>query len=364
MKQKTILSKLTAYQQGKQTHEIKEEYGLEKIVKLASNENVYGYSSQVKNYLTENLPELNIYPDGHTSELRTALSKKLAVDENQLLFGSGSEEIIQIICRAFVQDNTNTVMAANSFPQYRHNTLVEGGTVKEIPVKANGEHDLQAMNAAIDEETVVVWICAPDNPTGTLIKGEEFINFMEDCPKDVLVVLDEAYREYVDEAQLLDSHTYIKNYPNLISLRTFSKAYGLAGLRIGYGIGHPDLVHHLNVVRGPFNTTSVAQKAATIAIQDEDFIRVTVEKNRDVKNDFCQFLDEINWAYYPSYTNFISVSTPVSGLEMFQYLIENGFIVRPGELLGYPNSIRITIGNKEDMTELQEIIKKFIESNG
>lgn len=361
MKQKEILSQLTAYQQGKQTHEIKEEYGLEKIVKLASNENVYGYSSRVKDFLTENLPELNIYPDGHTSELRAALSEKQDVNENQLLFGSGSEEIIQIICRAFIQPGKNTVMAANSFPQYKHNTLVEGGSVKEVPVKTNGEHDLDAMLDAIDKDTVVVWICAPDNPTGTLIEEEFFLNFMEKCPDDILVVLDEAYREYVEDEYLLDSLTYIKSYSNLITLRTFSKAYGLAGLRIGYGIGNAELIHHLNVVRGPFNTTSVAQKAATIALKDDEFIKKTHNMNMEVKLDLYDFFDSLNWRYYPSHTNFILVSTPVSGLDVFQYLIQNGFIVRPGELLGYPNSIRITIGTTEDMNELKEILTKFDE---
>ena len=361
MKQKAILSQLTAYQQGKQTHEIKEEFGLEKIVKLASNENVYGYSPKVKTHLMEHLPELNIYPDGHSSKLRTTLSETLGVEEAQLLFGSGSEEIIQIICRAFVQHGKNTVMSANSFPQYKHNTLVENGSAKEIPVTTDGKHDLTAMYEAIDEETTVVWICAPDNPTGTLITEDEFLEFMNKCPKDVLVVLDEAYREYVDEENRLDSLSYVESFPNLVTLRTFSKVYGLAGLRIGYAIGQPELIHHLNVVRGPFNTTSVAQEAALIALGDQEFIKMSAENNKKVKASFCQFLDSIGWDYYPSHTNFVLVSTPVSGLETFEHFIRHGFIVRPGELLGYPNTVRITMGNEEDMLELQEVIKKLDE---
>lgn len=359
MKQKAILSQLTAYKQGKQSHEIQEAYGLDRIVKLASNENVYGYSEKVKDYLIKQLPELNIYPDGYTAELRTAVANYSQVDENQIIFGSGSEEIIQIICRAFVFEGRNTVMAANSFSQYKHNTLVEGGTVKEIPVTSEGSHDLEAMSEAIDENTSVVWICNPDNPTGTTITEKELLAFMENCPKDVLVVLDEAYKEFVEEDFLLDSHTYLAAYANLISLRTFSKAYGLAGLRIGYGIGNPEVIHSLNVVRGPFNTTSVAQLAALIALGDQAFIKETKEKNNREKQKFYAFLDEIGWHYYPSQTNFIFVSTPVSGIEVFQYLIENGFIIRPGELLGYPNSIRITIGTEDDMKELQCVLRKF-----
>lgn len=360
MKHKEILGRLTAYQQGKQTHEIKKAYGLDRIVKLASNENVYGYSEKVKNHLMQQLPELSIYPDGHTAELRKAIANLYKVEENQIIFGSGSEEIIQIICRAFVFEGRNTIMAANSFPQYKHNTLVEGGKVIEVPVK-EGHHDLEAMGKAIDENTSVVWICNPDNPTGTVISEKELLSFMDKCPKDVLVVLDEAYKEFVENDFLLDSHTYLAAYPNLISLRTFSKAYGLAGLRIGYGIGDPSAIHSLNVVRGPFNTTSVAQLAALIALEDQAFIKETKSKNIRVKRQFYTFLEEINWHYYPTQTNFIYVSTPVSGMEIFQYLIENGFIIRPGELLGYPNSIRVSIGTEEDMKELQLLLKKFNE---
>ncbi|MHA6251103.1 histidinol-phosphate transaminase [Oceanobacillus sp. CAU 1775] len=361
MKQKEILSHLNAYQQGKQLNEIKEELQLDKIVKLSSNENVYGYSPKVKKVLQENLPDFNIYPDGHTGELRTALASFYNLEENRLLFGAGSEEIITIICRAFVFNGRNTVMAANSFPQYKHNTLVEGGIAKEIPVKPNGKHDLEKMLEAIDENTSVVWICAPDNPTGTLSSQKEIEYFLKNCPKDVLVVLDEAYLEFVDEEVKLDTFAYLKDYPNLISLRTFSKAYGLAGLRIGYGIGHPDLIHHLNVVRGPFNTTSIAQMAAVHALKDQNFINEISENNRQVRNDFYTFLDSIELSYYPTQGNFILVSTSVSGLDAFDFLIKYGFIVRPGELLGYPNTIRITIGNDDDMKELQQVLKKFTE---
>lgn len=361
MKQKEILSQLRAYQQGKQIDEIKEELQLDKIVKLSSNENVYGYSPKVKNVLQTNLPDFNIYPDGHTGELRTALATFYNIKEDRLIFGAGSEEIIQIICRAFVFNGRNTVMAANSFPQYKHNTLVEGGIAKEIPILENGHHDLDNMLAAIDKDTSVVWICAPDNPTGTISSNEALLAFLKACPSDVLVVLDEAYFEFVDEEAKLDTFTYLSEYPNLISLRTFSKAYGLAGLRIGYGIGNADLIHHLNVVRGPFNTTSIAQLAGVHALNDQQFIKDVANSNHQVKTEFYQFLDSTGFSYFPTQGNFILVETPISGLDTFDFLIKNGFIVRPGELLGYPNTIRITIGNADDMKELQIVLKKFKE---
>ncbi|MFA1820715.1 histidinol-phosphate transaminase [Virgibacillus oceani] len=356
MEGKAILSKLTPYQQGKQLQEIKETYGLERIVKLASNENPYGFSANVADFFKKDLHELNMYPDGYTKELRTILAAELNIDERQLIFGSGSEEIVQMICRAFLYPGTNTVMAVPTFPQYKHNALIEGAEVKEVPLR-DGKHDLDQMLEEINEDTKVVWLCSPNNPSGTAIPKEELLSFLKKCPAHVLIVLDEAYYEYMeDDPKAVE---WSSSYDNLIILRTFSKAYGLAGLRIGYGISNPDILQKIDVVRGPFNTTSIAQKAAIIALKDHDFIEKTKTKNKNVKDKFEQFLDRIGWGYYPSQTNFLLVSTPLSGFKIFDYLLEKGFIVRPGELLGYPNTIRLTIGKQEDMHELENILLTF-----
>ncbi|MBP1969606.1 histidinol-phosphate aminotransferase [Virgibacillus natechei] len=355
MEGKLILKQLTPYQQGKQIKDIKEAYGLDRIVKLASNENPYGYSSHVKDYFSNNITDFEIYPDGYTAELRTAIASKLAVNEKQLLFGSGSEEIVQMICRAFLYPGVNTVMPTPTFPQYKHNTLIEGADIKEIPT-VDGYHDLEKMLESIDEYTKVVWLCSPNNPTGSSLSKEAIYSFMDRCPKDVLVVLDEAYYEYMDASQDPGAVHRIETYENLVILRTFSKAHGLAGLRIGYAIANEDLITKLDVVRGPFNTTSIAQKAALIALEDSAFIEETKSKNNTVKQDFMQFLDTIEWTYYESQANFLLVNTPISGNEVFQYLIENGFIVRPGEVLGCPNTIRVTLGNEKDMSQLQNLL--------
>jgi histidinol-phosphate aminotransferase len=356
MEGKAILSKLTPYQQGKQLQEIKETYGLKRIVKLASNENPYGFSPNVTDFLKTGLHELNMYPDGYTKELRTRLAAELNIDEKQLIFGSGSEEIVQMICRAFLYPGTKTIMPAPTFPQYKHNALIEGAMVKEVPL-CKGEHDLDQMLAEVDEETKVIWLCSPNNPSGTAIPKEELQSFLNKCPAHVLTVLDEAYYEYMEEDP--EAVKWLSSYENLIILRTFSKAYGLAGLRIGYGISNPGILKKIDVVRGPFNTTSIAQKAAIISLNDQDFIEKTKMKNKKVKQTFEQFLDKIGWDYYPSETNFLLISTPVSGTEVFDYLLTKGFIVRPGELLGCPNTIRLTIGNQDDMTELENILLAF-----
>lgn len=354
MRGKEILSELSPYQQGKQTSEIMEQYGLDKIVKLASNENPFGFSKRV----TEELQAINhieIYPDGYTGVLRSKIANKLNVKETQLAFGGGSDELIQILCRTFLYDGAGTVMAKPTFTQYKHHALIEGANIKEIDA-INGEHDLNKMLEAIDEETKVVWICSPDNPSGAYIQEDQFKNFMEKCPSDVLVVLDEAYIEFVREEIKFDSLDYINKYSNLLLLRTFSKAYGLAGIRVGYAIGHEDIIRNIDIVRGPFNTTSISQRLATVAIDDDQFIEETVSKNLENRTRFEQFLDEIGWEYYPSETNFLLVKTPAAGTDLFEYLLENGYIVRPGELLGYPNTVRITIGEKEDMDILEKVI--------
>ncbi|GAA0599861.1 histidinol-phosphate transaminase [Virgibacillus siamensis] len=365
MDTKQIINELTPYKPGKQIHEVKEMYGLDRIVKLASNENPFGYTKKLDN-LNAFSPSFEVYPDGYTAELRSALAKRLNVDESQLVFGNGSDEIVQSICRAFLYPGVNTVMAVPTFPQYKHNARIEGADVREVPV-VNGYHDLQGMLDAIDEETNVVWLCSPNNPTGCAIPHDDFYNFLDQCPDDVLVVLDEAYYEYLDEKKDLDTVENLPQYKNLIVLRTFSKAYGLAGLRIGYGIGNPDLVAKLDVVRGPFNTSSIAQKAALIAMEDDTFIADSVSRNKKIKKEFQQFLDTIDWQYYESETNFLFISTPINSNDVFQYILKQGFIVRPLEGLGCPNAIRVTIGKESDMKELQSIIlqlnNKVIEAN-
>lgn len=359
MKGKEVLSQLSAYQQGKQVEEIKQEYGLEKIVKLASNENPYGYSSHLKDFLSSSVQELNIYPDGHASEIRKTISNTLNINEEKLVFGAGSDELIQLISRTFLYPGVNTIMATPTFSQYKHHAMIEGANIKEIKTKQDGYHDLDEMLVAVDDKTRIVWLCAPDNPTGTLISKEAFYQFMDVCPINVLVVLDEAYCEFIDDGRELSALAHLDSYQNLIILRTFSKAYGIAGLRFGYGMMHASLAAQLNVVRAPFNTSTIAQKAAEIAFKDHLFIQKTAEQNKRVKESFTSFLDEMGWHYYDSQTNFVLISTPISGLKAFDYLIQNGYIIRPGELLGYPNTIRVTIGLEEDMLELQVLLNQI-----
>ncbi|MFD2925803.1 histidinol-phosphate transaminase [Halobacillus naozhouensis] len=362
MKSKEILKQMKPYKPGKQIEEVKREYGLDKIVKLASNENPFGFSPQVKQQLPDLLAQLEKYPDGYAATLREKVASFLNVEEEQLIFGNGSDEVVQIICRTFLEPGVNTIMATPTFPQYRHNALIEGAEVREVPV-IEGHHNLEEMLQQVDEYTRVIWLCTPNNPTGVHITKSALNHFMEKCPSHVLVVIDEAYYEYVETEDVFDSIHGLQKHENLMVLRTFSKAYGLAGLRVGYGVANRTVIHSLEPAREPFNTSTIAQAAAIIALDDQSFIDETTGENRSNKQDLFAFLNENKLDYYESEANFVLIHLPISGDDMFEHLLSKGFIVRSGEALGIPNSIRLTIGKKEDMALLQQEMKQKLEGH-
>lgn len=360
MKSKKVLSELTAYKQGKQTKDVQKEFNLDRIVKLASNENPYGFSEKVKEQLKNIDYDFEIYPDGYASQLRTGIAKKWQVKETELILGNGSDDLITLICRAYLDEGLNTVMAKPTFTQYRHHALIEGADVITVPT-VDGHHDLDKMLAAINDNTSIVWLCSPDNPSGTLMPKEQFDHFINECPKDVLVVLDEAYYEFVDDSLKLNAERHLNEYENVIALRTFSKAYGLAGLRIGYGLSTEAIINNLEVVRGPFNTSSYSQRAALFALDDDQFIEQIKKLNDDVKQKFVHHLEQLGWTYFDSHANFVLVKTPIDSDKASQFLLEHGFIVRSGSQLGYDNSFRVTIGNESDMAQLQGVLTKMNE---
>ncbi|MBM7584344.1 histidinol-phosphate aminotransferase [Bacillus pakistanensis] len=351
---------LKAYQPGRTIDEVKEIYGLDKVVKLASNENPFGYSSLVDVFLRDSYLNHAIYPDGYAKNLRTKISSKLGVNLNQILLGNGSDEIIQMISRALLQPGKNTVMAIPTFPQYKHNATVEGAEVREVALNSKGEHRLDEMLEQIDNSTTVVWLCSPNNPTGTYITEKDIISFLDNVPEHVLVVLDEAYYEYVVADHYYDSLELLKIYPNLLVTRTFSKAYGLAGFRVGYAISSEEIISQLEPLREPFNNNSLGQGAAAVALQDQEFIAECRQNNKQGLERFYQFCDEEGLLYYPSQGNFILIDFGVNGDEVFQFLLSKGYIVRSGQALGFPTSVRVTIGSEEENKGVIEEMKNFI----
>jgi len=345
MQPKPNIVHLPVYQPGKPVEDVKRELGLTEVIKLASNENPFGCSPKAKEAIARELENMSIYPDGAAVELTNALAKHHGVNPDQVIFGAGSDEIILMICRAFLQPGDETVMADQTFPQYKHNVAIENAKSIEVPLK-EGTHDLYSMLEQVNEKTKIVWICNPNNPTGTINTADEVEWFLSKVPSHVLVVLDEAYCEYLDDPSFPDGIKLLQKYPNVVVLRTFSKIYGLASLRIGYGIGQPDVIRSINQVREPFNTSRMGQAAALAALQDVEFIAFCREENKKGLAYFRQAFEDLGLKAFPAYGNFIMVDVQRPGQEVFEALLRNGVIIRAGHRQ-YPTSVRITVGNAE-----------------
>ncbi|WP_342504001.1 histidinol-phosphate transaminase [Lysinibacillus sp. FSL L8-0126] len=359
MKWKQQLDGMQAYKPGKPIEEVQREYGLKEVIKLASNENPFGCSPKVTAYLQNNAVNHALYPDGYAQNLRTAVANHLGVKETQLLFGNGSDDIIAIITRALLYPGVNTIMADPSFSQYWHNAEIEGAEVRKIPC-VEGAHDLDSMAAAIDDQTSIVWVCSPNNPTGVVIPDTALRAFLAKVPSDVLVVLDEAYIEYVTHPGHKDTLPIIDEYPNVLLLRTFSKAYGLASFRVGYAIGQTGVIAKLDPVRAPFNNTILSQAVAAIALSDHAYIEACREANENGKKQYVEFCEKHNLKYFPSDTNFIFFDTQADSDVVFQELMKRGFIVRSGNALGLQGFIRVTIGTEAQnaalLSQLDEVL--------
>lgn len=360
MKWKEQLLSLTPYQPGKSIEEVKKQFGLTEITKLASNENPFGCSKAASEALQQDLSFYALYPDGYAQALRDTLSSFLQVKPTQLIFGNGSDEIILMISRALLGPGINTVTSAPTFPQYKHNAIVEGAEIREAPLR-DGGFDLEKMLELIDENTAVVWICTPNNPTGVYVPEDELVAFIQKVPEDVLVVIDEAYCEYTTAEDYHDSVQLVERFSNVIALRTFSKIYGLASLRIGYGIANENIIQGLEPVREPFNANRFAQAAAIAAVGDQTFIESCKDANRKGLEQFYAFCDSRNLNYYPSQANFILIDFEADADEVFQYLLEKGYIIRSGKALGFPTAVRVTIGSEQQNAGVISSMGQYLE---
>jgi histidinol-phosphate aminotransferase len=360
MQWKEQLLSLEPYQPGRPIESVKREYGLEHIVKLASNENPFGASPKAVEALKNAAMNFAIYPDGYATLLREAMVEFLQVEKEQLIFGNGADNLIAIIARAFLLPGKNTVMASPTFSQYKHNAIIEGAEIREIPL-VDGSHDLEAMLKAIDAETSVVWVCSPNNPTGVHIAKEKLVSFLDRVPKQTLVVIDDAYHDYVVADDFYDAIELAKTYSNVIALRTFSKIYGISSLRVGYGVAHQDIIRVIEPVREPFNVNTLGQIAAAAALKDGEYVDECRRRNREGIKQFESFCEEKQLHYYPSQSNFILIDFGTSGDEVFQYLLERGYIVRSGNALGFPTSVRVTIGSEEENNGVIEIMTQYLQ---
>ncbi|MET0105041.1 MAG: histidinol-phosphate transaminase [Sedimenticola sp.] len=353
------IANLKPYVPGKPISELERELGITDSVKLASNENPLGCSEKAKAAMQAELADAARYPDGGGFELCKALAAKHGVDAGCITLGNGSNDVLDMIARVFLSPGYESLFSQHAFAVYPISSQAVGATLKIAPADNYG-HDLEAMLNMVGEKTRVVWIANPNNPTGTWLNGEELENFIAAVPENVIVVVDEAYIEYVDEDEYPDASQWLLKYPNLIVTRTFSKAYGLASQRVGYGLSHPDIADLLNRVRQPFNVNSMAQVAALAALQDQDFIEQSVKVNSEGMAQLITGFAELGLSYIPSVGNFVTVDVGRPVEEVDQALLREGCIGRPVANYGLPNHLRITVGLQEENARFLAAMKKVL----
>jgi histidinol-phosphate aminotransferase len=336
---------IAPYQPGKPISELAREMGLEEasIVKLASNENPLGIGPRTRAAIEASLGDIARYPDGNGYELKQALSRRYGVDMSAIVLGNGSNDVLELVALAFLGPGRAAVMSQHCFAVYPLATQARGARAIVVPAKSYA-HDLEAMAKAVDDETYVVWAANPNNPTGTLARPDEVEAFLRKVPERVLVVIDEAYNEYIQADLRTDMLKLLKRHPNLVVTRTFSKAYGLAGLRVGYALAHPSVADVMNRVRQPFNVNSVGLAAAAAALDDMEFVARSYAQNLNGLRQLEEGARALGLEFIPSYGNFLTIRVGKAA-EVFKRLLRRGVIVRPvAGGYGLPEHLRVTTG--------------------
>jgi histidinol-phosphate aminotransferase len=358
---------IAPYQPGKPIAELERELGITDIVKLASNENPLGASPKAVAAARAALDDISLYPDGNGFALKAALVARYNVSFEQVFLGNGSNDLLELAARAFLTVGDRAVYSDHAFAVYPLATQAVGATGISVPA-VNFGHDLDAMrNAAVDANAKLIFIANPNNPTGTYLSGDALLAFMRVLPPQILVVLDEAYNEYLPVECRYDSVSMLSQFPNLIISRTFSKAYGLASLRVGYALGDAQVMDMINRVRQPFNVNSVAQAAAIEALQDTDFVQRSFELNQCGMVQLTQGLRELGLEYIPSYGNFVSFKIVNSALNSgegaahtYRRLLELGVIVRPIASYAMPDYLRVSIGLESQNNKFLSVLKQIL----
>jgi histidinol-phosphate aminotransferase len=355
---------LAPYQAGKPIAEVAREFGLDesKIIKLASNENPLGMPESARLAMQQAVADIGRYPDANGFDLKAAISAKYGVPQDWVTLGNGSNDILELAAHAFVQPKQSVVYAQYGFLVYALATQAVGARAIEVKAKDFG-HDLQAMAAAIADDTRLVFIANPNNPTGTFLPAAELEAFLKAVPQHVVVVIDEAYNEYLAADLQYESTDWVRIFPNLIVSRTMSKAYGLAGLRVGFAIGQPGVTDLLNRIRQPFNVNSLAQAAAVAALTDKAFLKKSAEVNAQGYKQLIQAFDELGLTYVPSYGNFVLVKVgddDGAGARVNLALLKQGIIVRPVGNYGLPQWLRITVGLPEENAAFIAALKTIL----
>jgi histidinol-phosphate aminotransferase len=354
------LENIKPYVPGKPIEEVERELGIKNVIKMASNENPLGPSPKAMDAIGNSLSKLNLYPDGASHHLRLAIAEKHSLAAEQVIVGNGSDEIIKLIAETYINLEDEAIMAKPTFSEYNFAITLMGGKCVYVDC-VDFSHDLSGMLAAITPKTKVIFICNPNNPTGTFVDGKQIEKFIAQIPEHIVVVFDEAYYEYVDHPEYVSGLEYVlKGYKNVIVLRTFSKIYGLSGLRVGYGLGHPDLIAWIGRAREPFNVNLLAQIGAQAAIRDKEFLEKSREQNAAGRAYLYEFFKDMGFKYMPTQANFIWVCINTECRPVFQALLQEGVIIRTGDIFGFSDHIRVTIGTEEQNKRFAKALKKVL----
>ncbi len=352
---------LPVYSPGLDIDDVKRKYGLGRVIKLASNENPLGPSPKAVSAILREAEKISLYPDGACTTLRLAIAERLGVQVESLIFGNGTDEIIDLVCYAFFDPGDKVVMGDPTFSSYFLSAMAMDVDIAMVPL-VDYKHDIVGMLNAVDEKTKAVFVGTPHNPTGTICTREDLEKLLNGLPEGVILVWDEAYREYVESPEYPESISYLGNFPNMLILRTFSKIYGLAGLRVGYGITSPELVDVLERVRPPFNVNRLAQAAALAALEDEEHLERSRSVNRRGREFLSAELSKLGMEVVPSEANFLLFRFDGVVKDLSRLLLERGIIVRDGDSLGYPGYARLTVGTLEENEFVIEIIRNIVKS--
>ena len=356
------LDDISPYTPGKPIEEVQREYGLQDVIKLASNENPLGPSPKAVAAIENALCKLNSYPDSQSYYLRQAIAERFRVKREQVVVGNGADGVILQTCMAYLDEESEVIVSRSSFPVYDRFTLAMRAKLIKTPMR-NYHLDLEAMADAISKKTKLVFVCNPNNPTGTIVTSDEVTAFMEQVPDHVLVVFDEAYYELVDSDGYPETLSYVhEGRQNVIVMRTFSKIYGIAGVRLGYGIASPEVLAPLNQVKEPFAVNLLAQAAGIAALEDEAFLKESIAVNHAGRLTLYDAFDRLGLPYIESHANFVLVEFGPQATAIQERLLEKGIILRPCTNYDLPKFLRITVGNQAQNARLVQALEDVLDA--
>lgn len=359
IKARKTLDKIQPYSPGKPIWEVQKELGLDRVIKLASNENPLGPSPKAVAAIQNGLAELNRYPDADASALKKAIANKFQVTSQQVITTNGADELITLISEAFLEVGDEVIVPSPSFSEYDFGAHIMGATVVPVEFKEGFEYDVDALLAAVTEKTKIIYICTPNNPTGTYIPKSDLDKLVE-AIDNVLVVIDAAYDHFADAADYTNGVEYINAGHPVVTLETFSKIYGIAGVRVGFGIAPESIIQSILKVKEPFNVNTLAQIAATAAIEDTEHVQTSQETNKAGREQLYKAFEELGLTYVESMANFVLVQLGEDGEKWYKELMANGVIVRHGKIWGLPDYIRVSVGTTEENQFFIDVLKGLL----